>query len=158
MPTATLSVTTDATTGRFYFCAMSDNIFLYANVLYDAGPKAMNGSKFKYATQLFEMNHLLYTAMLQQSLQEGTYTPEQGTKFLIRERGKPRYITSNTMADKTVNHVTSDEILTPSLSKYLIYDNGASQKGKGVGFHRKRFEAHLHQYFMQHGQTRAIFC
>ncbi len=151
MPTATLPVTTDAATGRFYFCTMSENIFLDANVIYDAGTKAMKSSKFKYSTQLFEMNHLLYTAMLRQSLQEGTYKPEQGAKFLIRERGKPRYITSNTMADKTINHVTSDEILTPALSKYLIYDNGASQKGKGVGFHRKRFEAHLHQYFMRHG-------
>ena len=137
--------------GGSIFCAMSENIFLDANVIYEAGTKAMKSSKFKYSTQLFEMNHLLYTAMLRQSLQEGTYKPEQGTKFLIRERGKPRYITSNTMADKTINHVTSDEILTPALSKYLIYDNGASQKGKGVGFHRKRFEAHLHQYFMRHG-------
>ncbi len=41
---------------------MDENIFLDANVIYDAGTKAMNGSKFKYATQLFEMNHLLYTA------------------------------------------------------------------------------------------------
>ena len=111
----------------------------------------MRGSKFKYATQLFEMNHLLYTAMLQKSLRDGTYTPEQGNKFLIRERGKPRYITSNTMADKTINHITSDEILTPALCKYLIYDNGASQKGKGVSFHRRRFEAHLHKYFMKYG-------
>ena len=130
---------------------MSENIFLDANVIYDAGTKAMKGSKFKYATQLFEMNHLLYTAMIQQRLQDGTYIPDAGTKFLIRERGKPRYITSNTMADKTVNHITSDSILTPALTKYLIYDNGASQKGKGVTFHRKRFEAHLHQYFIEHG-------
>ncbi len=130
---------------------MSENIFIDANVIYDAGTKAMKGSKFKYSTQLFEMNHLLYTAMLQKSLQEGTYTPAQGTKFLINERGKARYITSNTMADKTINHVISDEVLMPTLRKYLIYDNGASQKGKGVSFHRKRFEAHLHQYFMKHG-------
>ena len=108
-------------------------------------------SKFKYSTQLFEMHHLLYTAMLQQSLQDGTYTPAQGKKFLIRERGKPRYITSNAMADKTVNHIICDGILTPTLQKYLIYDNGASQKGKGVDFHRRRFEAHLHKYFMRHG-------
>ena len=97
------------------------------------------------------MHHLLYTAMLQQSLQDGTYTPAQGKKFLIRERGKPRYITSNAMADKTVNHIICDGILTPTLQKYLIYDNGASQKGKGVDFHRRRFEAHLHKYFMRHG-------
>ena len=130
---------------------MSDNIFIDANAIYDAGTKAMKSSKFKYSTQLFEMNHLLYTAMLQKALQEGSYTQEQGTKFLIRERGKARYITSNSMTDKTINHVISDEVLMPALSKYLIYDNGASQKGKGVSFHRRRFEAHLHQYFMRHG-------
>ena len=130
---------------------MDGNIFLDANVIYDAGTKAMSGSKFKYATQLFEMNHLLYTAMLRQSLIDGSYSPSEGNKFLIRERGKPRYITSNSMADKTVNHIICDSILTPALKKYLIYDNGASQKGKGVGFHRKRFEAHLHKYFMTHG-------
>ena len=130
---------------------MSENIFLDANVIYDAGTKAMKGSKFKYATQLFEMNHLLYTAMLQQRLRDGTYTPDEGNKFLIKERGKPRYITSNSMADKTINHIVSDLILTPVLSKYLIYDNGASQKGKGVAFHRRRFEAHLHQFFNEHG-------
>ena len=148
MTIATPPVTTAAAIGRF-FCM--DNIFLDANVIYEAGSKAMSGSKFKYSTQLFEMNHLLYTAMIQKSLQDGSYTPEQGSKFLIRERGKPRYITSNTMADKTVNHITSDHILTPILSKYLIYDNGASRKGKGVSFHRRRFEAHLHQFFMAHG-------
>ena len=118
---------------------MDGNIFLDANVIYEAGTKAMSGSKFKYATQLFEMNHLLYTAMLQKSLREGTYTPEQGSKFLIRKRGKPRYITSNTMADKIVNHIICDGILSPALSKYLIYYNGASQKGKGVDFHRRLF-------------------
>ncbi len=68
---------------------MSDNVFLDANVIYDAGTKAMKGSKFKYATQLFEMNHLFYTAMLQKSLREGKYKPEQGSKFLITERGSP---------------------------------------------------------------------
>ena len=97
------------------------------------------------------MNHLLYTAMLQQSLQDGTYTPSEGSRFLIRERGKPRFITSNSMADKTVNHIICDSILTPALNKYLIYDNGASQKDKGVDFHRRRFEAHLHKFFMAHG-------
>ena len=34
------------------------------------------------------------------------------------------------MADKAINHLISDEVLMPALSKYLIYDNGASQKGK----------------------------
>ncbi|MBQ7503977.1 MAG: Reverse transcriptase (RNA-dependent DNA polymerase), partial [Ruminococcus sp.] len=111
----------------------------------------MSGSKFKYATQLYESNQLLYTAMLQKSLSDNAYEPTAGKKFLISERGKTRFITSNTTVDKTVNHVLCDEILTPYLKKYLIYDNGASQKGKGVDFHRRRFAAHLHKYFMKHG-------
>ena len=111
----------------------------------------MKGSPFKYATQLFEMNHLLNTALIQKSLQDGTYRPDPGKKFLINERGKMRYITSNVMADKVVNHVICDHVLTPVLDKYLIYDNGASQEGKGVRFHRERFEAHLRQYYQRHG-------
>ena len=129
---------------------MEKNAFYDANVIYEAGDKAIKGSAFKYGTQLFEMNHLLYTAMIQKSLKEGTYKPEPGNKFLINERGKARFITSNVMADKVVNHIISDHFLTPLLNKYLIYDNGASQKGKGVSFHRKRFEAHLRQYYARH--------
>ena len=126
-------------------------VYFDANNIYDAGTKAMQSSKFKHSTQLFEMNHLLTTAHIRQDFITGDYKPEPGNKFPINERGHPRYITSNTMVDKTVNHLLCDEVLTPSISKYLIYDNGASQKDKGVAFHRHRFEAHLHQYFMKNG-------
>ena len=122
-----------------------------ANALFDAGTKAMSGSKFKQSTQIYKMNQLLNTAKLQKSIMDGTYEPSQGTQFLIKERGKERYITSNTMLDKTVNHVICDELLTPAISKYLIYDNGSSQKGKGVDFHRKRLRTHLHKYYTRHG-------
>lgn len=124
-------------------------VYFDANNIYDAGTKAMQSSKFKHSTQLFEMNHLLTTAHIRQDFITGNYKPDPGNKFPINERGHPRYITSNTMVDKTVNHLLCDEVLTPSISKYLIYDNGASQKG--VAFHRRRFEARLHQYFMQNG-------
>lgn len=127
------------------------NIYLDANAIYRAGTKAIKGSNFKHATQLFEINHLLYTAMIQQSLINKTYRPTTGRRFTISERGKARLITSNTMTDKVVNHVICDEILTPYLNKFLIYDNGASQKGKGVSFSRKRFEIHLRKYFARHG-------
>ncbi len=75
---------------------------------------------------------------------------QNGTKFVIRERGKKRNITTNIMVDKTVNHLLCDEILSPAISPFLIYDNGASQKNKGVAFSRKRLEAHLHKYYREH--------
>ena len=127
-------------------------IFHDANVIYEAMGKAIkSGARDRYVTRLYRVNHLLYTAMLQESLRNGTYKPSKGKKFVLRERGKTRYITSNVMADKVVNHMICDEILTPALQRFLIHDNGASQKGKGVSFHRKRFEKHLRDYFKQHG-------
>lgn len=75
---------------------------------------------------------------------------QNGTKFVINERGKKRNITTNIMIDKTVNHLLCDEILSPAISPFLIYDNGASQKNKGVAFSRKRLEAHLHRYYREH--------
>ncbi len=129
------------------------SVFYDANAIFDAGTKAMAGSRFKQMTHQYEMDQLLITARLQKELMEGTYRPSPGSKFLIKERGKARYITSNTTLDKTVNHVLCDELLTPAISKYLIYDNGSSQKNKGVAFHRRRLQAHMHQYFMRHGSN-----
>lgn len=130
------------------------NIVCDANVLYDSGFEAMAGSKFKYETQKFEMNHLLETALLQKDLKEKKYKPQPGQKFIISERGKTRYITSNTMEDKTVNHALCDYVVMPSLKPYLIYDNGASQKDKGVSFSRKRLETHLHRYYKKYGTNK----
>ena len=109
-----------------------------------------SGDKDRYVTQLYQVNHLLYTAMLQKSLSKGTYKPEPGNKFVLKERGKTRFVSNNAMVDKVVNHMVCDEILTPALQKYLIHDNGASQKGKGVSFHRERFEKHLRDYYKKY--------
>lgn len=129
------------------------NRYYDANILYDAGTKAMKGTRWKYSTQLYKINQLLETAKLQNGLECGAYRPTAGSKFVISERGKTRYITSASVQDRAVNHVICDEVLTPCLQKYLQYDNSASQKNKGVTFHRKRFETHLHRYYREHGSN-----
>lgn len=127
-------------------------IFLDANIIYEAMRLAIkSGDRDRYVTQLYQVNHLLYTAMLQKSLTDGTYKPAPGNKFILSERGKTRFVTNNAMVDKVVNHIICDEVLTPCLKRFLIYDNGASQKGKGVSFHRRRFEKHLRDFFKKHG-------
>lgn len=128
------------------------NIFADANIIYKAmGLAIKSGDRNRHVTQLYQVNHLLYTAMLQEALRNGTYKPAQGHKFILHERGKIRFVTNNKMVDKAVNHMICDEILTPCLQRFLIHDNGASQKGKGVSFHRRRFEKHLRDYFRKHG-------
>lgn len=84
-----------------------------ANLIYEAGTKAMKGSRFKYKTQLYEMTQLLQTAKIQDDLMHGKYKPAAGVKFPINERGHSRYITSNIMRDKAVNHLLCDEVISP---------------------------------------------
>lgn len=126
------------------------NIFYDANAIYEAGKKAIQGAPFKYQSQLFEVNLLLETAQLQKDLIQKKYKPTKGRKIIINERGKTRNIITNSMIDKTVNHLICDNILSPAISPFLIYDNSSSQKNKGVAFHRKRFEVHLHRYYRRY--------
>ena len=51
------------------------NKFYDANLIYDAGKKAIAGAPFKYKSQLFEMNQLLETAQIQKAMIEKTYRP-----------------------------------------------------------------------------------
>lgn len=122
-----------------------------ANYLYVAGCKAMKSSRFKYGTQYFRMHHLLETAHLQRELMAGTYEPREGRKFLIKERGHERYITSDLMRDKAVNHLLSDEYVMPAIRPYLDYDNAASQKHRGVSHYRKRLEQQIREFHKVYG-------
>lgn len=122
-----------------------------ANYIYTAADKSMRSSKFKYGTQNFRMHQLTETSALQKELTSGTYEPQEGVKFPIKERGHDRFITSDKMRDKAVTHLICDEYVDPSISKYLIYDNSASQKGKGIGHYRKRFDVHLKRYIKEYG-------
>ena len=126
-------------------------IYTDADLIYEAGTRAMEGAPWKHATHLFEMNHLLETAKIQKLMEERSYVPDCGKTFVIRERGKRRVVTSIPCPDKTVNHVLCDNVLSPFLDPYLIHDNGASRKGKGVAFHRRRFEQHMHEFYRKHG-------
>ena len=71
----------------------------------------------------------------------------------MHERGKVRRITGEQIKDRVSKHALCDEILTPAVRKYLIYDNSASIKGKGIDFARKRLLVHLRKYYHQHGSN-----
>ena len=50
-----------------------------------------------------------------------------------------------------MRHVLCDEVLLPEVRKHIIYDNGASIKGRGISHQRDRFEIHLRRYYNLHG-------
>ena len=118
-----------------------------ANLLYRGGDDAIRSASWKYHSQLFEKNQLLEVAKLQEEIRNLTYQADIGNNFVINERGKRRVVTSISCRDKAVNHMLCDNVLSPILDKYLIYDNSSSREGKGTAFHRMRLEQHLHEYY-----------
>lgn len=120
------------------------------NALYDAYKRAKQGSDWKPQVQHFEMTYLLELSKMQRQLEEKSYPFHPANNFVINERGKTRYISGERFPDRVVKHSLCDEILSPSVKNYLIYDNGASQTGKGIDFARKRLLTHLRRYYAKH--------
>lgn len=129
------------------------SIICDANNLYDAYLKSIKSSKWKETTQRFMLSYLDHIFAIQAELETQTYRPGTENKFVLRERGKTRYITSLQPRDRIVRHVLCDNVLLPVVRTKLIYDNGASLEGKGISFSRKRFDVHLRKYYMEHGSN-----
>ena len=121
-----------------------------ANNLYDAFFLSKKGSAWKESTQKCEINLLKNIVSLREKLRTGTYKQKPFYEFFLTERGKTRPIRSQHITDRIVQRSLCDNVLNPLLSKYLIYDNGASLKDKGIMFTRMRLKAHLEQFLRKH--------
>lgn len=124
-----------------------------ANNLYDAFRKAEKGSDWKPQVQKFGMTYLLGLSKMQAELAEDKYCFKPTSTFVVHERGKKRVIQGEQIEDRTLKHDICDNVLNPCTSKYLIFDNGASQQNKGIDFTRRRLEYHLHKYYRQYGNN-----
>lgn len=128
-----------------------EEILCDANNLYKAYEASVKGSKWKETTQKFMMNFLRHIFDIQEAMLNRTLQNGNSDEFCLHERGRIRPITSIPTKDRVVRHVLCDELLLPAVRKKIIYDNGASIKGRGISFSRKRFEIHLRRYYREHG-------
>ena len=128
-----------------------EEILSDANNLYKAYKASVKGSKWKETTQRFMMNFLRYIFSIQDDLLNRTLQNGPTEEFSLSERGRVRPITSIRIRDRIVRHVLCDEILLPEIKKHIIYDNGASIKGRGISHQRERFEVHLRKYYKENG-------
>lgn len=108
-------------------------------------------SGWKHESQKFLLSRLTNISQLKKEVNSGNYHPSTGRRFKIRENGHERIINSMTPKDAMLQHALADDILIPKLSHYLIHDNGASLKGKGASFTRRRFEEHLRWHYRRYG-------
>lgn len=118
-----------------------------ANLIYQAFLDSKKPVPWKYDTQSYQTRYLSEIAKLQNEIINKTYEFLPSNEFTINERGKTRRITADKMHEKVMKHLVCDNVLTPALKKFLIYDNGSVIKGKGISFTRKRLQTHIRKFY-----------
>ena len=132
-----------------------DNFDVVASpgALIKANYESRKGVMWKASVARYNVSFLKYSILQSQTLYAGKFKCSGFYSFRISERGKLRDINSLHYSERVVRRSACTNALVPILSSNLIYDNGASLKGKGVSFSTDRCETHLHQYFRRTGSN-----
>ena len=131
-------------------CGDFKDVFSYEN-LFKAGIQCAKGVGWKSSTQAYISRLPNNTYKTFNSLHENKYRSKGFIEFTIIERGKKRRIRSVHISERVVQKVLCDKVLVPIYTDMLIYDNGASQKGKGTDFTMNRLNCHLQRHYRKHG-------
>ena len=130
--------------------ASIEDAFCFHKVMYYAD-KCCNGVRYKKSTQNFQLHMFTNIANTCRNIKNGTYKVGNTYKFKINERGKIRDIDAPHISDRLVHKVIANEILVPLYTPHMIYDNGASTKGKGFGFVISRVKTKLQKWNRKYG-------
>jgi len=120
------------------------------NLLYESFVASLKGSAWKEEPQRFEIDFLSELVRLKHEIDDRTYMTLPEIEFTLNERGKVRHIHGARIRDRVVRHVLCDGELSEKLRPFLIYNNAASQKGKGIAFARAIFERDLHNFWLKY--------
>lgn len=123
---------------------------LTANDYIKATKRIEKSAAWKYQTQQYVLNRLTEISKLKKAVDHGTYQPGKPNEFILCEQGRRRLIKALPIQDMVLQHAVVNTIILPTLKPYLIHDNGAGIKGKGISFTRRRFEQHLHWFYRRH--------
>ena len=132
-----------------------DKVFSYRKMFF-YGRRCCNGVRWKQSTQNFELHLFSGTARRRREVLEGRWKPRKCTHFTLRERGKVRPIDAPHITDRQVHKTLCNEVLVPLYNPSMIYDNGASQRDKGLHWHFRRIKDQLHWHFRRWGREGAV--
>lgn len=132
-----------------------DRVFSYRK-MFHYGKKCCNGVRWKQSVQNYELHLFSGTAKRRRQVLDGVWRPRKCVHFMLRERGKVRPIDAPHVTDRQVHKTFCNEVLIPLYGPSMIYDNGASQKKKGLHWHYKRLTDQLHWHFRHYGREGAV--
>lgn len=102
------------------------------NSLYEAAREASKGVDWKASVQRYNSLLLFNISKTRAELLAGKDIRRGFICFDICERGKLRHIKSVHFSERVVQKSFCTNIIYPTFTRSLIYDNGASQQGKGT--------------------------
>jgi hypothetical protein len=117
--------------------------------LYSSFESSRCNVAWKESVQRYEANAMRNIAETRRKLIAGESIQRGFVEFTLHERGKIRHIKGVHISERIVQKCLCDYALTPILSNPLIYDNGASIKGKGLHFAIRRLIAHLSRFYRE---------
>lgn len=138
---------------RAAFYQLYDNFEVLCNRknLYNAANLAKRHVMWKGTVQRWSINQLLNTEKLYRDLQAGKDVRKGFSRFVVCERGKRRNISAVKFYERVVQKCLCHNILYPVYTKSLLFDNSASQKGKGVKFANDRIIKALRRFYKKNG-------
>ena len=132
-----------------------DKVFSYRKMFF-YGRRCCNGVRWKQSTQNFELHLFSGTARRRREVLEGRWKPRKCTHFTLRERGKVRPIDAPHITNRQAHKTLWDVVLVTLYNSRMIYDNGASQRDKGLHWHFRRIKDQLHWHFRRWGREGAV--
>ena len=124
--------------------------------MFAAGRECCKGVRWKTSVQNFEAHLFSRTAVNVRRVREGTWKPKKYISFTLCERGKTRPIDAPFIDDRQIYKAFTRNVLLPLYKPDMIWNNGASLKGKGLTFSQKMLMRDLHLYVKRYGMTSKI--
>ena len=118
--------------------------------LYVSFTKCIKNVRWKPSVGYIVHHYLTEISELSDDLKNGTYMPRRAKLFQITEP-KPRTIMSMHIRDRIFLRSLNDVAIYPQITKSLIKDNYACQKGKGTDPARIRLREFLKEYYRKNG-------
>lgn len=130
-------------------------VFTYGH-LYRSALDCYRGVSWKASVQAFKARGGINVARRLNELFSGVFHLRKSPEFITRERGHERRINSIHIEDRVPQKCGCKYSLKPVLHRSLIYDNYASQEGKGTDKARKRLKCMLERHIRRHGMTGGV--
>lgn len=121
--------------------------------LYYSAKRACLGVSWKASVQRYLLSILFKIQRTRKDLLKGKDIRQGFIEFDLCERGKTRHIKSVHFAERVVQKSICLHALYPTLTNSIIYDNCASQKGKGTHFAEKRLIKYIRWFYKRYGRN-----